>query len=436
MTCTDSITNLNTYLQAQLDANTDACCQELLMPTDITTYTTAVTTTCTTTTSTITSAVSDRAYRLHNFDIPIHTFCDFVFRGALTDVTTLPTSALWKSHFENTTITPPRIDTLSPTSTDEYHLLLAWTTLFQNYVTTAQTVNRNDATVVEMAYQALCDDEQYFKDQLNTLCRDQSHEDTLQDIVDDPRGCKELYVQERKQHVRERLQAKKLGQRCTTKKQTMCVPLNRTAMQCYEHALVDSRFHQEQREWQRKLDDNRVLVQNVEQKRLLGKTIGSVLGQAGASLHRLSQLIQSFLQEWQQCTQMCGVPEVPEMPLMRRMTFQQQLKTTLFDLRALMRQQRTNNVALCENRCGSTLAYYPFFNYSTSSCYVPTSSTTSDTFVLDATMTLQAYTTEQLVLREMGKALLQPGAVVTKNDIYCVMERLVQWRYNLLLFTS
>lgn len=434
MTCIDSIDDLITRLQTLLAANSDTCCQELLMPTDIATYTTAITTTCTITESSITSAVSDRAYRLHNFDIPIHTFCDCVFRSAVMEVSTIPKSELWRSHFENTAITPPRIDTLSPTSTDEYYLLLAWTTLFQNYVRTAQMVNRNDAAMIDMAQQALANDEQFFRDQLDTLHRDQSCEDALQDIVDDPSGCKELYVQERQQHARERLQAKKRSQRCAMKKQTMCVPLNRTAMQRYEHALVDSRFNQEKREWQRKLDDIRVHVQNVEQKRLLGETIGAVLGKAGASLNRLSQLIQTFLQEWQQHTQMCGTGAEP--PLMRRMTFQQQLKTTLFDLRALMSEQRTNDLALCENRCGSTAVYYSFFNYSTSSCYVPTTRTTSDTVVLDATMTLQAYTTEQRVLREVGKATLQSDAVVTKNDVYCVVERLVRWRYNLLLSTS
>ena len=378
--------------------------------------------------------MSDRAYRLHNYDLPVHTFCDFVFRGHSTDVSTIPKSALWKSVFENTDITPPRIDTLSPTSTDEYQLLLAWTTMFRNYISTAQTVNSNDATMVEMAYQALCNDEQYYRDQLDTLCEDQSHEDALQDVVDDPNACKELYAQERKQHTGDRLQARKLGKRGTTGKQTkqaMHVPLNRAVMQCYEHALVDSRFHQEQKEWLRKLDDNRVLVQNVEQKRLLGKTIGSVLCQTKASLHRLTQLIQSFLEEWQQCKLMCGVTE---MPLMRRMTFQQQLKTTLFDLRALMSQQRTSNIALCENRCDSVLSYYPFFNYSTSSCYVSSASATSDTFVLEATQTLQTYSTEQCVLQELNRSMLQSGAVVTKSEAYRVMERLVRWRYMLLVF--
>jgi len=436
MTCTDSINNLTTYIQSLLDANTDACCQEFMMPTDITTYTTAITTTCATSKSTITTSVSDRAYRLHNLDLPVHTFCDFVFRGHSTDVSTIPKSALWKSVFDNTAITPPRIDTLSPTSTDEYQLLLAWTMLFQNYVSTAQTVNSNDAAMVEMAYQALCNDKQYFQDQLDTLCEDQSREDALQDVVDDPSTCKELYAQERKQHARERLQATKLGKRCSTRRQTkqaMYVSLNHAVMQCYEHALVDSRFHQEQKEWLRKLDDNRVLAQNVEQKRLLGKTIGSVLCQAKSSLHRLTQLIQSFLEEWQQCTLMCGVTE---MPLMRRMTFQQQLKTTLFDLRALMRQQHTGNSALCENRCDSVLSYYPFFNYSTSSCYVSTASATSDAFVLEATQTLHTYSTEQCVLQEMNLSMLQSGAVVTKSEAYRVMERLVRWRYTLLVFGS
>jgi hypothetical protein len=434
MTCTESIDNLTAYIQSLLDANTDASCQEFVMPTDIATYTTAITTTCTnTSTSTITSPVSDRAYRLHNFDLPVHTFCDFVFRGHSTDVSTIPKSALWKSVFDNMGTIPPRIDTLSSTSPDEYQLLLVWTTLLQNYVSTAQTVNTNDAEMVELAHIALCNDKQYFQDQLDTLCEDQSHEDALQDAVDNPTACKELYAQERKQHAHERLQAKKRGKRCSTRRHTMHVPLNRASMQCYEHALVDSRYLQEQKEWQRKLDDNRVLLHNVEQKRLLGKTIGSVLCQATSSLHRMSQLIRSFIEEWKQCVLMCGVTE---MPLMRRLAFQQQLKTTLFDLRALMRQQHTSNTALCENRCDSVLTYYPFFNYSTSSCYVPLASTTSEAFVLEATQTLHAYNTEQCVLREMNRSVLQVGAVVTKRDAFQVMEKLMRWKYILLLCGS
>lgn len=433
MTCTDSLNNLNVYLQSLLDANPNVCCQELLMPADVATYTSAVTTSCASSKSTITSSVSGRAYRLHNFDLPIQTFCEFVFRGATADVTSIRTTPLWKKYFENTSTTPPRIDTLSPTSTDEYYLLLAWCKLFQHYVTTAQRVNRNDANVVEMAYQALENDEQYYKDQLDTLYTNQSHDDMLQDIVDNPRACKEVYAQERRQHARERLQTQKRGQRCASKKPTMYVPLNRSAMQCYEHTLMDASFQQEQREWQRKLDDNHVLMQSVEQKRLLGQTIGSALCQSLASLHRMAQLIQSFIDEWQQCTQMCAVVE---MPLMRRMAFQQQLKSTLFDLRAMIRQQRTNNIALGENRCDSATKYYPFFNYSTSSCYVPTAMSTSETLVLNATVSLQAYTTEQLVLREVTKEALQAGAVVSKNDIGCVMKRVVQWRYMLLLYTS
>lgn len=434
MTCIESIDNLTAYIQSLLDANTDANCQEFVMPADITTYTTAITTTCTNTSkSTITSPVSDRAYRLHNFDLPVHTFCDFVFRGHSTDVSIIPKSAVWKSIFDNMGTIPPRIDTLSPTSPDEYQLLLVWTTLLQNYVSTAQTVNSNDANMVEMAYQALCNDKQYFQDQLDTLCEDQSNEDVLQDVVDDPKAYKELYAQERKEHAHERLQAKKRGKRCSTRRHTMLVPLNRTSMQCYEHTLVDSRHYHEQKEWQRKLDDNRVLVQNVEQKRLLGKTIGSVLCQAKSSLNRMTQLIQSFLEEWKQCVLMCGVTE---MPLMRRMAFQQQLKTTLFDMRALMRQQHTSNTALCENRCGSVLTYYPFFNYSTSSSYVPLASTTSEAFVLQATQTLRAYSTEQCVLREMNRSVLQAGSVVTKREALLVLERLMRWKYILLLCGS
>ena len=433
MTCTDSIHNLNIYLQSLLDANTDACCQEFLIPTDITTYTSAITSTCTTTSSSITSSVSNRAYRLHNFDIPVHTLCDFLFRGDATDVTSIPKSSLWKAGFEN--IAPPRIDTLSSTSTNEYYQLLAWVHLIRQYIATAKSVNDNDAQMVEMAYQALCNDEQYFQEQLGTLRTDQCQEDILQDIIDDPSSCQQLYIKNREEHTRERLNGKPFGKRCRSKKVSMYVPLHRTAMQSYEHALVDSRFYQEEKEWQRKLDDNAVLKQNVEQKRLLGQSIGHILCQALSSFHRLLQLIEALLTEWQQTRLMCNTTELP---LMRRMTFQQQLKATLFDVRALMHQSHiSNSFALCENRCDTLQSYYAFFNYTTSSCTsnMASSSTTTTpaSFVLDATRTLALYRAEQCVKQEMSNSVLQPLAAATRNDTYCVIQKLMKWRYMLLV---
>lgn len=432
MTCTDSITTLNIYLQSLIDANVDVCGNDFLMPTDITTYTTAIASTCTTPSSSITSPVSNRAYHLHNFDIPVHTLCEFLFRSDVTDTASILKSALWKTHFENTAITPPRIDTLSPTSPDEYYLLMAWVNLFQNYIETAKTVNTNDATMVEMAHQTLCDDEQYFKDQLDILRTDQCHEDALQDIVDDPNGCKDLYLENRRQHTRERMNAKKVGKRCRSTKPTMYVPLNRKAMQSYDHALVDSRFYQEQKEWQRKLDDNAVRKQRVEQTRLLGQSIGGILCQAHRTFHRLRQLIEAFLAEWQQCQQMCNTSE---MPLMRRMTFQQQLKATIFDVRILMgQQQHAGNLALCEDRCGTTHSFCPFFQYSISSPCYAVSATTSASVVLDAIRTLTAYRIEQCVRNEMNTSTLQAGAVVTKHATRSIINQLVKWKYMLLVF--
>jgi hypothetical protein len=343
---------------------------------------------------------------------------------------------LWKAGFEN--IAPPRIDTLSSTSTDEYYQLLAWVHLIRQYIATAKSVNDNDAQMVEMAYQALCNDEQYFKEQQGTLRTDQCQEDILQDIIDDPSSCQQLYRKNREEHTRERLNGKPFGKRCRSKKVSMYVPLHRTAMQSYEHALVDSRFYQEEKEWQRKLDDNAVLKQNVEQKRLLGQSIGQILCQALSSFHRLQQLIEALLTEWQQTRLMCNTTELP---LMRRMTFQQQLKATLFDVRALMHQSHINNsFALCENRCNyNTLqSYYAFFNYMPSSCYsnnmASSSSTTTPTsFVLDATKTLAFYRIEQCVKQEMSNSVLQSLAVATRNDTYCIIQKLMKWRYILLV---
>lgn len=436
MACTTSIQNLKDYLQSVLDNNQDACCQELILPTDVSTYTNDVLNQCDVQTSTITSPVSNCVNRVHNFDIPIHTFCEYLFRGENTNLSSIQTSTLWKDTFQTSNVTPPRIDMLSSTNTDEYYLLKAWISMFLKYIEIAQTVNNNDRLTVDMAHQTINDNQKYLQDQLGALHEHQSHEDVLQDIVDNPLSYGEVLQQNRKKRTHDQWDAKQRGRRSSCRKQNMYVPLHRTKMQSFEHALVDTQFSQEVREWERQLSDACILQHNIEQKRLLVKSIASVLCECKVSLHRIYQLIQNFVEEWKQNILVCNITE---MPLMRRMAFQHQLKTSLMDVRALMEQQHVqSNLALCEHVCASARSYYPFFNYTTGSCspVLACTQNTSISIVRDASNSLSTYTTAQLVLHEMNNAKLQPNAVVTKNELKCILFKLTQWKYSLVLTSA
>ena len=308
--------------------------------------------------------------------------------------------------------------------------------MFLKYIEIAQTVNNNDRLTVDMAHQTINDNQKYLQDQLGALHEHQSHEDVLQDIVDNPLSYGEVLQQNRKKRTHDQWDAKQRGRRSSCRKQNMYVPLHRTKMQSFEHALVDTQFSQEVREWERQLSDACILQHNIEQKRLLVKSIASVLCECKVSLHRIYQLIQNFVEEWKQNILVCNITE---MPLMRRMAFQHQLKTSLMDVRALMEQQHVqSNLALCEHVCASARSYYPFFNYTTGSCspVLACTQNTSISIVRDASNSLSTYTTAQLVLHEMNNAKLQPNAVVTKNELNCILFKLTQWKYSLVLTSA
>lgn len=436
MACTTSIQNLIDYLQSLLESNQNACCQELVLPADVSTYNNDILMQCNVQTSSIVSPISSCVNRLHNFDIPIHTFCEYLFRRESTNLTPIQVSSLWKDCFQAPGAAPPRLDMLSSSNTEEYYLLKAWLSIFIKYIETALTINNTDRATVDMAYQTIQDNQRYLQDQLASLHIYQSHEDIMQDITDDPQSFNEVLQQEHKEHTRDQLGAKKCGKRAPRRKHHMHVPIHRAKMQHFDHSLVDSRFKQEEKEWERQLKDSRILEQNIEQKRILGKAIASVLIECKACLNRIQQLVQRFLDKWRQNALMCNITE---MPLMCRMTLQQQLKAALFDVRSLMKQQRAqSNIALCENMCKSSRSYYPFFNYTTSSCssYSSCISNVSISRVLDASNTLFAYTTSQLVLKEINNTKLQPDAVVTKNELKCIIAKLTQWKCSLILTSA
>ena len=436
MTCASDIQDLITQLNTIITSS-DSCCTEYITP-DLSTVITSIQNDCASTCP-ISSPIDSNVYCVHNFDIPVHTFCEYVFRGTDSttnnnpDTPTIPASCLWKSTFSNIPYVPPRIDMLSLTDTSEYYLLYAWCSMFTHYIGTAQTVNTNDSGNLQSAYTMLCDEEYYLNNELDTLYSDQCQEDTLQDAIDNPNEALNCVQEQTQSDVRERMQCnratrKRRGEascaRSTKRQKKLFVPLGRSKMGYFEHTLVDTRFHQKVKEVEYKLKNVRNRKVQLDERKTLAQTIQVALRQLKKIFHNLSTLILQFLKEWKTSKIICNTDSLP---LARRMTFQQQLKSTLFNAKALMKQQVFNNtLQLCEDVPNGNYDYYPYFNYSIHSCLSMRTLPNIDV-VLKASNSLLLYTQQQIVLQLLQTStFLQVGSIITREQILCMVGQLTK----------
>lgn len=429
MTCADNIQNLITQLNDIVVNNSDVCCTEYITP-DLSATITSIQNDCVAV-SPISSPNDSNVYCVHNFDIPVHTFCEYLFRGSNTDVSKISTSCLWKSIFENTTSIPPRIDTLQPTNKSEYYVLQAWCSMLSHYIQTAQTVNTNDIGTLQNAFLMLTDEEHYLNEEMDTLHADQCDEDTLQDAIDNPTEAWLCVREQTRNDVRERMQCnrakrRRRGERSSTRshqrQQKLFVPLGRSKMGCFEHSIVDARFQQNIRDVEQKLKNVHNNKEQLEERKTLAQTIQKTLRQLKHIFHNLYTLIFHFLKEWETRQIVCNATSLP---LTRRMTFQQQLKSTLFDAKALMKQQVfQHRWQLCEDVPYGCYDYYPYFNYSIQSSLSVRTLPSIDV-VLKASNSLLLYTHQQIVLQLLQTATyLETGSVITREQIVCMVGQL------------
>jgi hypothetical protein len=448
MTCADTIQLLIDELDAVLTSNPDACCTEFLTP-DVSAIVAAIQSDCAAEACPISSPIDSNVYCVHNFDIPIHTFCELLFRKADTDVSTIKVSRLWDEAFANTDTLPPIIDTLSATSKDEYYTLGALCRVFLYYVQTAQTVNANDVGNLQNAFAMLADEERFLSEELDTLHTDQCAEDLLQDAIDNPDEAWQCAQEQTRDDVRERRMRhnrtthKRHGNRhdngsrhdngnagrTTTQSRRQAklfVPLGRSKMGGFEHTIADARFRQTVREAENKLQTVRTNRATLDERNALAQTIQKTLQQLTRLFHTLITLVSQFLKEWEARQVACCTTTSP--PLARRMTFQQQLKTTLFTAKALMRQQ----VFQCKWQLGEDVprgnyAYYAYFNYAVQSCPGSVRTLPSADVVLKASNSLLLYTQQQTVLQLLLTAsYLETGSVITRTQILRTVGQLMR----------
>lgn len=427
MTCAESIRNLITEINAIVPSNSETCCAEYITP-DLSAAISAVQTECATTCP-ILSPTDSNVYCVHNFDIPVHTLCEYLFRTDDTDVSSIATSCLWKTTFANTSNIPPRIDTLSPISTDEYYAIRAWCTMFTQYIQTAQSINRNDVSILQSAHTMLVDEESYLNDEMDTLHADQCNEDALQDAIDNPTEAWQCVQEQGHNDVRERMacnraKRKRRSEMCGANKRQkrLFVPLGRRKMGCFEHRIVDTRFQQNVREVESNLSNVRERRVRLEEKRTLALTIQKTLRQLLQVFHNVDTLVLQFLKEWETSKIVCNTTSLP---LPRRMTFQQQLKSSMFHAKALMRPQVfKHRWQLCEDVPNGHYDYCAYFNYSVQPCESVRSRPNIDV-VLKASNSLLLYTQQQIVLQLLQTAtFLHTGSVITKEHILCVVGQL------------
>ena len=428
MTCASSIDDLIHALQAILTNHPDSCCTEYLTPSDVSALVSSIQTTCADACS-VSSPNDTNVYCVHNFDIPVHTLCAYLFRDNNTDISTIPTSCLWKSAFENTNTTPPQIDTLSSTSQQEYYILYAWSTMFTHYIQMAQTINTYDIDNLNNAHLMLTDESQLLNDDMDMLHAEQCYEDTLQDAVDNPQEAWECVREQTQNDVRERMQnnrakRKRRSESSGTKrcKKKLFVPLGRKKMGYFDHAMVDTRFEQNERDLNERIRNTRDNQVVLEERKALAQTIQKTLRQLKHIFHNINTLLLQFINEWDTNKL---VRNTKTLPLTRRMVFQQQLKSSLFNAKALMKQQVFQyKWQLCEDVPNGQYDYYAYFNYSIQSCLSVRELPKID-IVLNASNSLLFYTQQQIVLQLLQNATyLETNHVITREQILYLIGQL------------